>query len=287
MKKIGILTIILILLTSCVSKDNNDKVQISASIYPLAFFAEQIGGDHVEVFNVLSQGGDAHDYEPSVKDRIKIENSDLFVYNGFHLEHWVDKTLESVSKEAMVIVETSQRIEPIMRETHADPHIWLDPFSSLIQAENIYNALISIDKGNKVDYDRNFEVLKNKFIALQDAYDTTLTVYKGDEVVLEHEIFSYIAERYQFKQISISGIFPEGEPSIQQLQKLIKYIKENKISSLLFSKYNSEKVVKTLVEETGIQILLIDSMEIGNEDFDYFNIMYSNLNMIKEALSNE
>ena len=287
MKKLTIITIVLLILTGCQTQKEEDTLNISVSFYPLSYFTQEIVGKHGTVFNVLDKGSDAHDYEPSIQDRIQIEESDIFIHNGFHLEHWVDKTLDSIKNDNLVVVETSFGIDPILRGQHPDPHIWLDPFLAATQIDNIYEAIIYKDPEHLEYYEKRYLDLKTKMHDLQASFNESLIDAKGKSIVLEHEIFSYISSRYGFKQVSISGILPEGEPSIQQLSQVVEYINEHEIKHMLLSKYDATKVIDTISKEADVNVLLIDSMEIGNGDFDYFKIMKANLESIKEALQDE
>ena len=287
MKKIISILLMLLMLASCTPKNKSEKLNISVSFYPLSYFTQEIGQDKIDVFNVLDKGSDAHDYEPSIQDRVKIEDSDIFIHNGFHLEHWVDKTLDSINNDALLVVDSSDGITPIMREGHADPHIWLDPYCAETQIDNIYQAIIMKDKANEAYYKENYLNLKDRIQLLQNDFDEALNNVDDASLILEHEIFTYSASRYNFKQVSVSGIFPEGEPSFQQLKTVLDYIEDKKMEYLLLSKYNSSKVIDTISKSSNTKILLIDSMEIGNGTFDYFEIMHENLQSIKEALSHE
>lgn len=287
MKKLIISLILILFLTSCSNKIEKGKLNASVSFYPLSYFTKEIGQDKVNVINILDKGSDAHTFEPSIQDRINIEKSDIFIYNGLDLEHWVEKTIDSMQIPSLKILDSSEGINTIMHDDHPDPHIWLDPYTANIQAKNIYKSLIELDQDNEAYYTSNYAILENKFIELQTVYDEAFARYEGKSIVLEHEIFSYLAHRYNFNQVSVSGLIPESEPSFQELSHVIDYLLENDIKYVLLSKYDSNKVIETIKKETNVEILIIDSMEIGTEDFDYFAIMKENLKSLIGALNYE
>ena len=79
-------------------------------------FAKKIGGDKVEVINLVPAGTEPHDWEPSTKDLIEMEKSDIFIYNGAGMEQWVDDVLESLDKIRMhmnTITNTTVRMIPM------------------------------------------------------------------------------------------------------------------------------------------------------------------------------
>ena len=75
------------------SSNESQKVQVVASFYPMADFAQKIGGGHVEVTNLCPAGTEPHEWEPSPSDVKAIEGADVFVYNGADMEGWVSDTL--------------------------------------------------------------------------------------------------------------------------------------------------------------------------------------------------
>ena len=79
---IGLLTLILNNIYKTHEKESN-KIQVSASFYPLYFFSQQIGGDKADVINITPAGAEPHDYEPTAQDIAKIESSKLLVLNDF------------------------------------------------------------------------------------------------------------------------------------------------------------------------------------------------------------
>ena len=75
------------------SSNESQKVQVVASFYPMADFAQKIGGGHVEVTNLCPAGTEPYEREPSPSDVKAIEGADVFVYNGADMEGWVSDTL--------------------------------------------------------------------------------------------------------------------------------------------------------------------------------------------------
>src|SRR4051812_21899721 len=99
--------LLLPLFTGCNgSRWQTDKLKVMASFYIMDDFAKKIGGDKIELKSFISKG-DAHDYEPTAKERILLRKADVFLYNGSGLEHWVDKELATTENENLLSVETS------------------------------------------------------------------------------------------------------------------------------------------------------------------------------------
>src|SRR5690606_15668922 len=107
---------LLLILNGCGSSSSNEfeegKVNVVASFYPLFDFAQQIGGEHVNVIQLVPVGVDPHDWSPKTRDMVSIEEAQMFVYNGFGFEGWVDRFLETMGSDK-VVVEAVKGIEPI------------------------------------------------------------------------------------------------------------------------------------------------------------------------------
>lgn len=62
--------------TDVISIDG-DKLKVMASFYPMYDFAQKIGGDRVEVTNMVPAGTEPHDWEPAASDIKKLEEADI------------------------------------------------------------------------------------------------------------------------------------------------------------------------------------------------------------------
>src|SRR5690554_4783093 len=69
------------------------KVNVVTTFYPLYDFTKKIGGEHVNVINLVPVGVEPHDWAPKPKDMVNITKADVFIYNGAGLEGWVDDFL--------------------------------------------------------------------------------------------------------------------------------------------------------------------------------------------------
>ena len=59
-----------------------DKLSIYTTVYPLQYFTERIGGEHVDVQSIYPPGADEHTFDPTQKDMIALADSDVFFYIG-------------------------------------------------------------------------------------------------------------------------------------------------------------------------------------------------------------
>jgi zinc transport system substrate-binding protein len=100
------------------------KVNVVTSFFPLYDFATQIGGEHVNVINLIPTGVEPHDWTPKSRDMANLTKAQLFVYNGVGFEGWVEDFLQSMDKKSTVhIVEASKGVDLIrVDETEEEAH---------------------------------------------------------------------------------------------------------------------------------------------------------------------
>ncbi|CAM4193354.1 metal ABC transporter substrate-binding protein [Erysipelothrix aquatica] len=313
MKKILIIISSMLMLAGCSVAPQRASLNVVTSFYPLADFATRVGGEHVNVYNILPSGADAHSFEPTPKDMQKISEADVFIIHGLGFEAWTDSVLKSSIVKNTSVLTSGMYSEVIEREeihndegetgheSHdhdhddhdhgpMDPHTWLDPLNALRQVEAIKDTFIALDPVHASDYTDNFEILKKELEDLDNAYRTALGPYKGNTIVVEHEAFGYLAHAYGLEQRGvINGLLSE-EPTPRRLQQSIDYIKENNISVLYATPSGSSKTLDVIQKETGSHILELYTLESLTraqiaEGENYTTIMYKNLDSLKEGLS--
>ncbi|MFD1396011.1 metal ABC transporter substrate-binding protein [Kroppenstedtia eburnea] len=310
--RIGILFILFALVVSgcgesgATSGPEDGKLKISASLYPLAFFAEEIGGEHVTVTHLVPPGVDAHDFEPTPKDVVKMADSDVLLYNGIGLEGWVDQVKSSLEGNTL-IVNASKGVPLIKTDPHEehgddehekdhahehgnqDPHVWLDPVRAKQQAANIKNALVEKDPKHRGDYERNYDQLAQRLDHLHQQFKETVNKAEGKSFVVSHAACGYLADRYGLNQISVSGLSPSEEPSPKKLREVVKTARKHRVKYILFETLVSSKVAKTVQKEVGARPLTIHPLEgltqqEKSRGENYFTLMKKNADHLGKAL---
>lgn len=90
---------------------DSETLKIYTTLYPLEDFTKKIGGDLVEVENVIPPGADAHTYEPSTKDMVNIAEADGFIYSGVGFESFAETVQESLKDEDVSFISAGEGIE--------------------------------------------------------------------------------------------------------------------------------------------------------------------------------
>jgi len=297
----------LLLLTSvfACTKTNNKSVLgeaenrpvVKTTNYPLYFFAEKIAGDKLNVQCMIPPGIEPHGWEPTPGDLVKLEKTNLLIFNGAGFEEWIFKITDALENKKLKIIDISEGLDLIHQEEDAyehnevfDPHIWLDPVNSQKIVLSILEAIIILDSTNKEFFEANANKLAHDLQKLDEAYRKELKDTKRKEFVVNHAAFGYLAHRYNLKQIAVMGINPHVEPTPKKLAELVNLLREHDLKYVFTETMVSSKVADVLANETGLSTRVLnplgnltkDDLEAGR---DYFSIMYENLALLKEALN--
>lgn len=275
-------------------EEAGNPLKVYASVYPLADFAEKIGGKHVDVTLLVPPGVEPHDFEPTPKDLARLSRADVFIYNGIGFEAWIDQAKEILDSERTVIANASAALKPESdRNGHhhggADPHVWLDPVRGKKLAEAIRDALIKADPDHAADYRTNFEKLSRRFDELDRTFKEIVQKAENRAFVVSHAAFGYLADRYGLKQIAISGLSPSDEPGPKELKSVIEAAKRHRVKVVFFDSLVPGNVAKTVKEEVGAEALVLNSLEglkpqEAEKGEDYFSIMEKNAENLAKAL---
>ncbi len=294
--------ILVVILSGCNnSNDSNslinrseDRINIYTTLYVLEEFSTKIGGDYVNVINLVPPGVSPHDFEPSAKDITSLFEGDVFIYNGAGLELWVNKVIENLQDTDVVAINASQNIELIEgmdnHDSTYDPHVWLNPLNALKQAEVIMQTFIELDPEHSPYYESNYLQLKEELIALDNKYENELNKIERKDFFVSHAAFGYLAQRYDLEQHSISGFTSEDEPSSIELQEIIKSIEDLNIQYILVDSNEITKISEVVAKEIGIKtekIYTVSSLseEELNFGLDYIKMMELNLDVLMKSLN--
>lgn len=283
----------LIILSGCAPQDsvsttNQKKLSVVASFYPLAHFAEQVGGTAVTVDTIVPPGLEPHDFEPTPRDIERIYSADVLILNGAGMESWADKIKGEAVKRGVAVVVMGEHLPVKMLDDELDPHLWLDPTLVQQEVDLIRDAFILKDSGNKTYFTIHAKNYQDQLAALDKEFTTTLATCTLKPVMVSHEAFGYLARRYHLDMIAISGISPEDEPSVRRLAELSTEAREKNIKYIFFETLVPSKLAETIATEIGAKTLVFNPLEGVTEEQrlageNYLSIMRYNLQNLKVA----
>jgi len=251
------------------------KEKVVAAFYPLAFAAQEIGGERVEVENLTPAGAEPHDLEISPRDVRDVREADLVLLLGHGFQPELEKAAGNGDK-VLALLDTPR----LNRFPNVDPHVWLDPQRYLLIVRQIGSALR--EKGST-------QSLVTRIRALDRDYRSGLAHCARREIVTSHEAFAYLSQRYGLRQVAITGLTPEAEPVPRDLQHVIELVRKTHATTIFFETLVSPRIADTVARETGAKTAVLNPIEgltpaEQRRGENYFTVMRSNLANLRVAL---
>lgn len=274
------------------------KLQIVCTSFPAYDFAREIAGDRAELTLLIKPGSEVHSYEPTPKDMIRIQESDLFICNGGESEQWA-KTLITPELNTIYMMDCVDTVEESADgiynaengEPELDEHVWTSPLNAIKISEEICNALCKLDTDNAEAYKTNFAAYKAQLMALDREFRQVIknsgkhTLVFADRFPMRYFALEYGLDCYA----AFPGCSSETEPSAKTVAYLIDRVREDKIPAVLYMEFSNQKMADVICEDTGCKKLpFYSAHSVSAEQFkqgvSYLDLMRINLNSLKEAL---
>ncbi|MGT2716496.1 zinc ABC transporter substrate-binding protein AdcA [Streptococcus respiraculi] len=284
------------------STSKNKDIQVVTTFYPVYEFTKQVVGEEADVSLLVKAGTEPHDFEPSAKNIAEIQEADVFVYENENMETWVPDVLKSVDDKKVSVVKATEGMlllpggEEEEEHEHGeeghhhdyDPHVWLSPERAIRLVENIRDGLVAKYPEKKEVFEKNAATYIGKLEALHVDYQTSLSAAKQKYFVTQHTAFAYLALDYGLKQVSITGVSADQEPTPARLAELTKYIKQYGIKYIYFEENASKAVAETLSKETGVELAVLNPLESLTDEAvkngaDYISVMKDNLKALEKT----
>lgn len=259
----------LLLLTGC----GPQRGRVVAAFYPLAFAAQEVGGQRLRVENLTPPGAEPHDIELTPREVAEIQLAKVVVYLSHGFQPAVEQAVRGAHGKTIDVLQ-GLRLRP------GDPHVWLDP--------PIYARIVRTI-GAALGRPRAAEKLARRVDVLDAQYRRGLAHCQRRSFVTTHAAFGYLAARYRLQQIAITGVDPESEPNAQKLASLSRLVRRDHIRTVFFERLVSPKLADTIAREAGVKTAVLDPIEGLTPDEekqgeDYFTLMRQNLQALRTEL---
>lgn len=280
---------------SCQSQNqiNVDKIQIAASITPLADFARQIGGDRVHVFTIIPAGANQHTFELTPQLMQQITHSDLIIINGVGMEYWADNVIK-VTGPATKIVNTSRNVELLEEDSalghhyyNGNPHIWLDPIRAMQQVSEIRDALVQTDSLHADYYRSNAETYIRQLDTLNQNLVTEIQSWKYKKFICFHPAWEYFANRYGLEQAAVIQTSHDMTPGPREIVKIIKTAQAIKAKAIFTEAQFPDNVSRTIARESGIYTIALDPIGATQHFTSYMDMIQFNVQQMAKALKDD
>lgn len=288
MKRVFILIIALILCLGCLSCGKSEnQTEIVATTLPVYDITSRLcHGTELTVSRLITQSVSClHDYTLNPNQMKMAESAEMLIISGAGFEGF----MEDIVANANNLADAAEGI-PLLCGTHNhddshshehDPHIWLSPQNGKLMAENIYSALCKEYPQHEKQFVGNLRLLQSEFDKLTDYANSELSSLSCEELITFHDGFSYMAASFGLTILHSIEEESGSEASAADLISICNLVKEHQIPAIFIEEHGSDRAAEIVAGETGATVFTLDTGLSGDS---YFEAMYHNINILKEAL---
>lgn len=292
------------------------RLKVVCSLFPYYDFVREIGGAYVSPRLLVAAGREAHSFEPTPMDVIRVSRADVFVYNGGEGEQWVDEILSSAGENIPTVLRMMDYADTLTEEPlaghddhdHADhyhehdddhdsddieydEHIWTSPVQAMKLCRAICDALCAADPAHAAVYRSNLENYLGQLAELDVAFRQVCSEKKRSLLVFGDRFpLLYFCREYGLDyRAAFHGCSSDTEPSLYTLKFLIDKVRQQDIPVVYALELSSRKVADAIAETTGATVETFYSCQtVSQADWaageGYVSLMRRNVAALREGI---
>lgn len=279
-----------------------------AALHPLlGDMARKIGGEQVEVVDLLKPAGNLHAFEPTTREMAAASGARLVLASGKQLEPYLGRLKDSLPATTRILdLGASVPDVPVQDgEAHAehehehdgdccnhgpnDPHWWHTPGNMKRAARSLAAELSKLDPEHAASYKENLKQWNREMDELNAWARSTVAAIPADNRVLVtgHAAMGHFCKEYGFRMIPIQGISREDEGNTARLASILARLREQKIPAIFTEVNASPKMLDTIARQLGVPTapLITDGLSADRHDFP--SMFRYNVETMQKLLQNK
>jgi zinc transport system substrate-binding protein len=273
--------------------DAAKKITVYTVNYPLSYFADRIGGEHVNVVFPAPPDVDPAFWTPDESTVREYQQADLILLNGANYEKWTKK----VSLPMLRTVDTSRsfkatliHIQTSVTHSHgpAGDHshggtaftTWLDFSQAAQQAEAILKSFVRKAPEYRQTFADNFAALEADLLQLDERLQAITAQKTMFPLVASHPIYQYLARRYHLN-LKMMVWEPDADPGRAEWQKLKTLLKEHPAKWMLWEGEPLPDSADRL-EDMGVTSIVFDPCFSQPKQGDFLSVMQQNVENVEK-----
>jgi len=237
------------------STTGDGAIQAVATVGMVADLVRHVGGDHVDVTQMMGAGVDPHLYKATRDDVATIMAADIVFYSGLMLEGKMSDTLVTIGRRKPVyavteLIPQDSLLEPDDFSGHYDPHVWMDVAAWSRCVDAVAAALSEFDPEHAEEYASNAREYRKRLQRLHEYGQTSLgSIPESSRVLItSHDAFNYFGRAYGLTVLGIQGLSTESEAGLQRINELVDLLVERKIGAVFVESSVPRKNIEALVD---------------------------------------
>lgn len=307
-----LLAVLMLMLCGCsyTAPKKSDRLSVVCSIFAPYDFARRIAGDRAEVKMLLPTGVESHSYEPTPRDIIELENSDIFFYVSEHTETWVTQITDAVENESVKKIDIADELGIVINdhdhdhdhhhgeehdehdESETDEHIWTNLETATKMIDCIAKEMGEADTDNADYYSENAKAYSAEILELRDDFSRLVKSSKRREIVSgsRFAMKNFTREFGIEFTAAFDSCVDNTEPSASVMAQIIDKINADNLPVVFYEELTEPKIARAVSIETGAKMLLLHSCHNVSSDEmkrgeSYLSLMRQNYRNLKEALN--
>ncbi len=263
--------------------------------YPLAYFAERIGGDGVDVHMPVPRGTDPASWSPDAEIIAAYQRADLILLNGAGYAAWVARatlpearlvdTSAGFADRYLTIADAVTHTHgPEGEHAHGDVAFttWLDPGLARLQAAAVRDSLIRLQPELADDYGAGYESLEADLAAIDDGLRAVFAMLGGQPVLFSHPVYQYLAARYELNAKSVH--WEPGLPVTANDLDELAGIREAHPAGIMIWEAKPLPETRAMLAERGLASVVFEPCANRPADGDYLACMKTNQRNLEALL---
>lgn len=255
------------------------RLPVVATTTQLGDFARQVGGDAVQVTQVLQPNTDAHEYEPRPEDVRATAGARVVLRSGDGIDDWVGNVVEQSGAAAPVVDLASSAQLRIAGEgeSRIDPHWWHDPRSAEVAVRRIARVLAKADPARRAELTDSADAYVRRLRALDGGVRRCMAEVPAAErkLVTDHDAFNYFTARYGIR--TVGAVIPsqttQAQASAGDVAALVGTIERERVKAVFPESSISPRLAAAIARQTGASVgrpLYGDSLGPPGSDGDTY-----------------
>ena len=264
------------------------------------------GVNNVTITGLMGAGVDPHLYQPTESDIAAMNQADMVVYSGLHLEGQFDTVFEALSEQGVKILAMGNPVKDAGFIVGGftlsdelvnvdDPHFWFDPRNWEISVLALAEEISELDPENADIYSANADNYIDQLRMIYEWADAGMRAVPGNQryLVTSHDAFQYFGAAFGWRMFSIQGISTEDEAGVGDIQEVVDFVIENEIPVIFIESSlppdTVEAVVAAVEDEgaslrVGVRELYSDAMgEVDSFGGTYVGMIAENVFTILQS----
>jgi ABC-type Zn uptake system ZnuABC Zn-binding protein ZnuA/ABC-type Mn2+/Zn2+ transport system permease subunit len=258
----GAALLLALIVTACGSSSHGGSgPHVVATTTQIADWTRAVGGDAIDVHQILQPNTDPHEYEPRPADVEAVAGAKLVFLNGDRLDAWMGTVLSNAGGSPEVVDLgtgvpvrlAGERDGP--EASRYDPHWWHDPRNAEAAVRGIRDALVAADPRAAGTFRANAATYLARLRALDAGIRACLAGVPAAQrkLVSDHDAFGYFAHRYGIDVVGavIPSQTTQAQASAKDIAALIRLVRRERVRAIFPESSLSTKLAHQIARESG------------------------------------